>query len=225
MHTRLLARGESWDCDAASASSPAPKETTTESADPRRANAAHAASAAPKAKTDRPRTVTRAGGWAADSARVAPSDLRAQNEIFQAALSAERAGRDRRGRAALPTVARASARRAAVGAGARQPGGDDGRDGAEEEQRSHDHPRLCRDSAPGRDGRRPRPCRRCSNAATASSGAGECRLADDGATRRERQRRRRLLASDGGSHRRRRRGQRRGARARRALPDAARGAI
>lgn len=72
MHTRLLARGESWDCDTASVSTSAP---------------------AAKVKTGRPRAVARAGGWAASPTRVEPSDLHAQNRMFQAALSAERAGR------------------------------------------------------------------------------------------------------------------------------------
>jgi ferric-dicitrate binding protein FerR (iron transport regulator) len=72
MRTRLLARGESWDCGTANVSTSAP---------------------AAKVKTGRPRAVARAGGVSASPTRVEPSDLHAQNEIFQAALSAERAGR------------------------------------------------------------------------------------------------------------------------------------
>jgi hypothetical protein len=68
LRTRLLARGESWDCDAP------------------------AASAAAIVKTDHPRSVARSRAQVPDVARAAPSDLRAQNQIFQAALSAERAG-------------------------------------------------------------------------------------------------------------------------------------
>ncbi len=72
VRTRLLARGESWDCDAPAAST---------------------ARAATAVTTDHPRPVTHLGGRAPEAARAAPSDLRAQNRIFQAALSAERAGR------------------------------------------------------------------------------------------------------------------------------------
>jgi hypothetical protein len=68
MRTRLLAHGESWDCDAAAAS-------------------------AATAKTEDPRSVAPTRSQRPGVARAAPSDLRAQNRIFQAALSAERAGR------------------------------------------------------------------------------------------------------------------------------------
>jgi ferric-dicitrate binding protein FerR (iron transport regulator) len=69
LRTRLLARGESWDCDAP------------------------AASAATTVRTDHPRSVAHSRAQVPDVAAAAPSDLRAQNQIFQAALSAERAGR------------------------------------------------------------------------------------------------------------------------------------
>ena len=100
LRTRLLARGESWDCGAANEGDSASAAPATESAarpasesgEPRRRAGARVTGSGTKARADHPRTVTRTGGLAADAARVAPSDLRAQNELFQAALSAERAG-------------------------------------------------------------------------------------------------------------------------------------
>ena len=80
VRTRLLARGDSWDCGA-------PDEADSA------AHASHAvASSTTRAKLDHPRSIAR-GGRGADTARAAPSDLPMQNRIFQSALSAERAGR------------------------------------------------------------------------------------------------------------------------------------
>ncbi len=96
MRTRLLARGESWDCDVASDStSGAPASgaaPASPSAHPRR-GAPHVATPAAKTKTDRRREIVRTGGWNGHARPDAPSDLRVQNELFQAALSAELAGR------------------------------------------------------------------------------------------------------------------------------------
>jgi ferric-dicitrate binding protein FerR (iron transport regulator) len=94
--TRLLARGESWDCDVASDptnGAPATESTPAAGASAsRRRGTPHVATAGARAKTDRRRESVRAGETEG-AAPGAPSDLRVQNEIFQAALSAELAGR------------------------------------------------------------------------------------------------------------------------------------
>lgn len=90
--TRLLARGERWDCEAADDSTNA--APSTEAAPPpasesihRRRGIPHVATADTKPETDPPPEIAGAG-----SASVATSDLRVQNQIFQAALTAQRAG-------------------------------------------------------------------------------------------------------------------------------------
>jgi ferric-dicitrate binding protein FerR (iron transport regulator) len=96
--TRLLARGESWDCDVASDSTNAAPATeaaaapTTPPADEpvhRRREIPAVATAGMKPGTDPPREIA---GSESGTASVVTSDLRAQNQIFQAALSAQRAG-------------------------------------------------------------------------------------------------------------------------------------
>jgi len=102
VRTRLLARGESWDCDAASDSTNAAPATNaaapaTEAAAPRpvgksvhgQGGIPPVAIAAAKRETDPPPRIVGTGSAAAT---VATSDLRVQNQIFRAALSAQRAG-------------------------------------------------------------------------------------------------------------------------------------
>ena len=96
MRTRLLARGESWDCDVSgdstSAAPAAGAAPASPSAHPRR-GAPHVATPGARAKTDRRREIIRTDHRNGSAPPGAPSDLRVQNEIFQAALSAELAGR------------------------------------------------------------------------------------------------------------------------------------
>jgi FecR-like protein len=94
--TRLLARGQSWDCEAASDSTNAAPATKAAAPAPagepvhRRRGVPPTPTVRPTPETDPRREIV---GTTSKAASVATSDLRMQNEIFQVALSAQRAGR------------------------------------------------------------------------------------------------------------------------------------